>query len=274
MDARVPVLLDAVGEDHDLGLRRAPADLVEGLEHVGRPAAAGREEQDPAVLGASEDVLEHLRSVGGELSGIALNGAGSYRWSPTQQISLQLEGPQIDARALIPAGADLGDMLRLLTAGSGADSGPRKASRLAGADFSLRVTTGTLLTAGATYRDVALSVERSEGTLKILPGRFIIDDGENPVELRIFRTTGADRVETTIGRDGGPPYRHVQLKPLSVSGRHAKLVFENGIYTIINYSRTNPTAINGDPLPEGASRRLVDEDRIEIGEGLMVFRES
>ncbi len=113
-----------------------------------------------------------------------------------------------------------------------------------------------------------------EGTLKILPGRFIIDDGENPVELRIFRTTGADRVETTIGRDGGPPYRHVQLKPLSVSGRHAKLVFENGIYTIINYSRTNPTAINGDPLPEGASRRLVDEDRIEIGEVLMVYRES
>ncbi len=113
-----------------------------------------------------------------------------------------------------------------------------------------------------------------EGTLKILPGRFVIEDGDHAIELRIFRTTGDPRVETTIGREPGAPYRHIQLKPLSVSARHAKLVYENGVYSIINYSRTNPTSVNGEALPEGASRRLVDEDRIEVGEVLMSYHES
>lgn len=112
-----------------------------------------------------------------------------------------------------------------------------------------------------------------EGTLKILPGRFVLDDGDRQIELRIFRTSGADRVETTIGREAGQPYRHIQLKPLSVSARHAKLVFENGVYSILNYSRTNPTMVNGESLPENASRRLVDEDRIEIGEVVFVYHE-
>lgn len=112
-----------------------------------------------------------------------------------------------------------------------------------------------------------------EGTLKILPGRFVLDDGDRQIELRIFRTSGAERVETTIGREAGQPYRHIQLKPLSVSARHAKFVFENGVYSIINYSRTNPTTVNGDPLPENASRRLVDEDRIEVGEVVFVYHE-
>ncbi len=112
-----------------------------------------------------------------------------------------------------------------------------------------------------------------EGTLKILPGRFVLDDGDRQIELRIFRTSGADRVETTIGREAGQPYRHIQLKPLSVSARHAKLVFENSVYSILNYSRTNPTTVNGEPLPENASRRLVDEDRVEIGEVVFVYHE-
>ncbi len=113
-----------------------------------------------------------------------------------------------------------------------------------------------------------------EGTLKILPGRFILDSADRPIEIRIFRTTGDARVETTIGRDPGPPYRHIQLKPFSVSGKHAKLVYENGFYSIVNYSRTNPTSVNAEPLPEGASRRLVDEDRLEIGEVLLTYHES
>lgn len=113
-----------------------------------------------------------------------------------------------------------------------------------------------------------------EGTLKILPGRFVLDSADRPIEIRIFRTTGDSRVETTIGRDPGPPYRHIQLKPFSVSGKHAKLVYENGFYSIVNYSRTNPTSVNAEPLPEGASRRLVDEDRLEIGEVLLTYHES
>ena len=112
-----------------------------------------------------------------------------------------------------------------------------------------------------------------EGTLTILPGRFLVEEGEADVELRLVRTSASEREETTIGRDPGPLYRHVQLRAPSVSTRHAKLVCDKGGYTIVNYSRTNPTRVNGDPLSENASRRLVDRDRIEIGEVAMTFRE-
>jgi hypothetical protein len=110
--------------------------------------------------------------------------------------------------------------------------------------------------------------------LDVLPGRFLIDEGDRQTELRIFRTTSADRVETTIGRDPGPAYRHIQLLPESVSGKHAKLIFDRRSYSLINYARTNPTRVNGEEIEENASRRLVDNDRIEIGEVVMTYRED
>jgi hypothetical protein len=110
-----------------------------------------------------------------------------------------------------------------------------------------------------------------DGTLKILPGRFVVDDAGGPVEIRIFRTAGDDRVETTIGREPGPPYRHIQFKPQSVSAKHAKLVYENGSYSIVNYSSTNPLRVNGEELEGNASHRLLNEDQIEIGEVLMTY---
>lgn len=113
-----------------------------------------------------------------------------------------------------------------------------------------------------------------EGTLTILPGRFLVEEDDHDVEVRIVRTSASDREETTIGRDPGPPYRHIQLRVPSVSSRHAKLVCDDGGYSIINYSRTNPTRVNGDELPENASRRLVDEDRIELGEVAIIYHET
>ncbi len=112
-----------------------------------------------------------------------------------------------------------------------------------------------------------------EGTLKILPGRFSVEDGDRLVDLHIFRTTGADRVETTVGRAPGDPYRHIQLKPLSVSAEQAKFVFENRAYSIVNLTDVNPTLVNGEVLQKGASRRLVDEDRVEFGEVAMTYHE-
>jgi hypothetical protein len=112
------------------------------------------------------------------------------------------------------------------------------------------------------------------GVLETLPGRFVILEGDRQTDLRIFRTAPGERVETTIGRDAGPPYRHIQLLPASVSGKHAKLVFDKGSYSLINYSRTNPTRVNSEEMEENASRRLVDEDRIEIGDVAMTYRES
>ena len=128
--------------------------------------------------------------------------------------------------------------------------------------------------AGWTDGGVVHAGQPPAGVLEVLPGRFLVDEGDRQTELRIFRTSPAERVETTIGRDPGPPYRHIQLLPASVSGKHAKLVFDKRSYSLINYARTNPTRVNGEEIEENASRRLVDDDRIEIGEVVMTYRED
>jgi FHA domain len=128
--------------------------------------------------------------------------------------------------------------------------------------------------AGWTDGGVVHAGQPPDGVLDVLPGRFLVDEGDRQTELRIFRTAPAERVETTIGRDPGPPYRHIQLLPASVSGKHAKLVFDKRSYSLINYARTNPTRVNGEEIEENASRRLVDNDRIEIGEVVMTYRED
>jgi len=128
--------------------------------------------------------------------------------------------------------------------------------------------------AGWTDGGVVHAGQPPAGALEVLPGRFLVDEGDRQTELRIFRTGPAERVETTIGRDPGPPYRHIQLLPASVSGKHAKLVFDKRSYSLINYARTNPTRVNGEEIEENASRRLVDNDRIEIGEVVMTYRED
>jgi FHA domain-containing protein len=128
--------------------------------------------------------------------------------------------------------------------------------------------------AGWTDGGVVHAGQPPAGVLDVLPGRFLIDEGDRQTELRIFRTAPGERVETTIGRDLGPPYRHIQLLPASVSGKHAKLVFDKRSYSLINYARTNPTRVNGEEIEENASRRLVDNDRIEIGEVVMTYRED
>lgn len=122
--------------------------------------------------------------------------------------------------------------------------------------------------------DVVRAGHPPAGALDVLPGRFLVDEGDRETEVRIFRTSPGERVETTIGRDPGPPYRHIQLLPSSVSSKHAKLVFDKRSYSLINYARANPTRVNGEEVEENASRRLVDGDRIEIGEVVMTYRED
>ncbi|MDX2203440.1 MAG: AsmA family protein [Hyphomicrobiaceae bacterium] len=106
-----------------------------------------------------------LRNIAAEISGNAVQGSASYRWGAHSEIAVRLDGPQIDARALIPAGADLSQLAAALAPGGGEQSAAGGA--LAAADLSLRVSTGVLLTAGTTYRDVAVEIERKGGTLRI-----------------------------------------------------------------------------------------------------------
>lgn len=112
------------------------------------------------------------------------------------------------------------------------------------------------------------------GTLKVLPGRLIIKEGLNGIpELRFYKQSGQVETEITFGRESGQPYRHIQLKSATVSGKQAKLVFSNGQYTLINYASasSNPTTVNGTALGVNESALLNNGDVITMGEVILQY---
>ncbi|HEX5521590.1 MAG TPA: FHA domain-containing protein [Longimicrobiaceae bacterium] len=114
----------------------------------------------------------------------------------------------------------------------------------------------------------------TDGTLQLLPGRLEVVGGQDlGQEIRFVRTPEGPQ-EVTFGRSDGPPHRHVQLRAATVSRAHARMVFEDGAWTIFNLSRTNPVVLNGDELDgDGSEHALQDGDRIEMGEVVFTFRE-
>jgi pSer/pThr/pTyr-binding forkhead associated (FHA) protein len=110
--------------------------------------------------------------------------------------------------------------------------------------------------------------------LQLLPGRLqVIEGGNRGQDIRFIRTPG-EVPSITIGREYGPPDRHVRLEANTVSRLHARMQFEDGRWRISNLSLTNPLVLNGQALPVAAGSRLLDEgDRIEIGEVVLRFRE-
>ena len=125
-----------------------------------------------------------LRNMAGDVSGTALYGSGTYRWEGTREVALELEGPQLDVRALVPAGAGLGDIMGLIVHGSAAVQGSPGKSTVAKSgqaqtqtDVLVRVSTGQLLTATGSYRDVTLEIELKRGTLRVPLLRVAGDDG-------------------------------------------------------------------------------------------------
>jgi hypothetical protein len=124
------------------------------------------------------------RDIVGNLSGTTLSGAAQYRWEGRPEVTIALEGPQIDARSFIPAGAslaELADFLLRSPEGKQADAqrqAPAKPGwRTAQTDLSLRVSAGQLLTAGRTYRDVTAAMELKGGHLRQLQLRLAGDEG-------------------------------------------------------------------------------------------------
>jgi len=111
------------------------------------------------------------------------------------------------------------------------------------------------------------------GTLKLLPAKFVVLEGDEKIkEIRFYKEPGKTEAEITFGRAAGPNYSHVQLKPLTVSAKHAKLIYSGDKFILINYSRTNPTKVNGVDLPENGSTELKDGDKIEMGEMVFEFK--
>lgn len=111
------------------------------------------------------------------------------------------------------------------------------------------------------------------GTLKLLPGRFIVTSGDDAVkEIRFYKLKAQDENEITFGRAAGNAFNHVQLKSMTVSAKHAKVIYAGNKYTVINYSGTNPAKINGKELAINGSQELKDGDRLELGEVVFEFR--
>ncbi len=111
--------------------------------------------------------------------------------------------------------------------------------------------------------------------VQILPGKLRVLSGESagkdfPLVSRI-----GEAPQLLVGRDTGPPYRHITLQAPTVSRRHARMDFIDGHWTITNLSETNPVLVNNRALLNGGSaRRLSNGDCIELGEVALRFLAS
>jgi hypothetical protein len=111
-------------------------------------------------------------------------------------------------------------------------------------------------------------------TLRMLPGRLEIVEGEDQGRDIRFVQTSEGIPEITFGRNPGPPHRHVQLLSPTVSRKHAVIEYDGGRWKITNLSTTNPVVVNDDALqPPHEHRVLSDGDRIEMGEVIFRYRE-
>ncbi len=113
----------------------------------------------------------------------------------------------------------------------------------------------------------------AEGTLQFLPGRLVIEAGQDAGrEIRFVSVPGPNGTEVTFGRAEGELYRHIELRDKTVSRQHARLVWRAGHWYLHGLSQTNPVAINGSVLDGSDAPCLADGDRIEMGEVLFTFR--
>jgi hypothetical protein len=77
----------------------------------------------------------------------------------------------------------------------------------------------------------------------------------------------------TVGRGEFPGAHHVTLWSPTVSRLHARLRTHGNAWVIANLSATNPTLLNGKPLPRiGEECVLADGDRLQLGSIVFRFR--
>jgi hypothetical protein len=108
------------------------------------------------------------------------------------------------------------------------------------------------------------------GTLKILGPWFNVETPTSQA-IRLFSLPNAGgETEITFGRKPGPPYSHIQIKRATVSGHQATVRLFQRRAELINFSKTNPTKVNGNPVLSG-SLELQDGDAIDLGGVVMRF---
>ncbi len=111
--------------------------------------------------------------------------------------------------------------------------------------------------------------------VQILPGRLHVLSGEAAgKDFRLVSRIG-EAPHIVVGRETGPPYRHITLEAPTVSRRHARMDFVDGHWTITNLSTTNPVLVNNRALLNGGTaRKLSNGDCIELGEVALRFLAS
>jgi hypothetical protein len=122
--------------------------------------------------------------------------------------------------------------------------------------------------------------EAPKGTLKLLPGRFEVIEGDTKLkEIRLFRPLNKTDLEYTFGSGNGEAYQHIQLSHNTVSSQQAKLFYSANSkkYTIINRAdpiEKNATKINGKELQLNESYVLNPNDVITMGIVSLVYKEN
>jgi len=112
------------------------------------------------------------RTIVGDLMGTPFSGEAEWRWQGRPELSLRLEAPQIDVRALAPVEASLGDAVNFLISGAPAEATAPASTNGARAeatqpDLRLSLDAGRLITATRIYRDVALNLRLRGGNLEV-----------------------------------------------------------------------------------------------------------
>lgn len=112
----------------------------------------------------------------------------------------------------------------------------------------------------------------ADDAVQLLPGRLEVLAGElHHKEIRFVRAPG-ERPEVILGRDLGDAPGHVALHATTVSRRHARLAYENGVWKVANLSQTNPVVVNDEALSVSHGERpLADGDCLELGEVVLRF---
>jgi hypothetical protein len=114
--------------------------------------------------------------------------------------------------------------------------------------------------------------EPPPGTLKLLPGKLELISGDESIkEIRFYKLPNVKEAVLTFGRGSGNLYTHIQLKPMTVSLNQSKIVFKDGKHILYNYSKTNPTIVDGKPVLEGQCIELNTGSKIEMGEVVFEF---
>jgi hypothetical protein len=116
-----------------------------------------------------------------------------------------------------------------------------------------------------------------EGTLKFLGSLEVVAGLDDIERIPLHRPPGQDgeEAEITIGRASGPPYKHVELKPRTVSSKQAKLIHD-GDCKVVNYAskESNPTRVNGRPMELNESVEIEDGDVLTMGEVVLRYSEK